>query len=341
MRLFDFLKKFKTHKIGLSSSNINLYKVGGTKQSGLNLTDVLTDIIINISELALEDGGNLASILAQLDITQSALRDALRGASNKDFTTLETDVEAVLSQLDVVLSTRASETTLATLATEATLAAQLDITLSALRDALRGASNKDFTTLEADVVNVYNKLNAQLNITLSALRDAITDAASPKDLKDLWDDLETIKGDTPALNDDSIKGLLRSIGDAGATPTNAAGKTLLKLLTDIAGIDFATQTTIATLFKNSDLRGSSPTYGAIAVANTATLIKTANASRKSIFIQNLGSDNLYLGNNNLVTTVNAGAKVVPGFGMEFIFCTSDIYGISDGANIDTRYFEVV
>lgn len=41
------------------------------------------------------EGGNLASILTQLDITTSALRDAIRGANTKDFSTLETDVEAV------------------------------------------------------------------------------------------------------------------------------------------------------------------------------------------------------------------------------------------------------
>jgi hypothetical protein len=51
-------------------------------------------------------------------------------------------------------------------------------------------------------------------------------------------------GDTPltntdliaiinALVDDSIKGLLRSIGDPGATPTNSTGKTLLSRLSDI------------------------------------------------------------------------------------------------------------
>jgi len=36
-----------------------------------------------------------------------------------------------------------------------------------------------------------------------------------------------------ALNDDSVKGLLRSIGDAGNSPSNASGKTLLKWLYDI------------------------------------------------------------------------------------------------------------
>jgi len=35
-----------------------------------------------------------------------------------------------------------------------------------------------------------------------------------------------------ALNDDTVEGLFRSIGDAGATPTNTTGKTLLQLQTE-------------------------------------------------------------------------------------------------------------
>ena len=93
------------------------------------------------------DDVNLAGILAQLDITQSALRDAIKGAGGKDLSTLETDIESILASTDVALSTRA---------TEATLAAQLDITQSALRDALKGAGGKDLTTLQTalDAVQV-------------------------------------------------------------------------------------------------------------------------------------------------------------------------------------------
>lgn len=44
-----------------------------------------------------------------------------------------------------------------------------DISLSALRDALKGVDNKDFSTLEEDVESIL----AQLDISLSALRDAL------------------------------------------------------------------------------------------------------------------------------------------------------------------------
>ena len=115
--------------------SMNISQVGGTATAvGAGITDAGT-----LRVAVATDDVNLAGILAQLDITQSALRDALKGAGGKDLSTLETDIEAILAATDVALSTRA---------TEATLAAQLDITQSALRDAIRGASTKDLTTLQ-------------------------------------------------------------------------------------------------------------------------------------------------------------------------------------------------
>jgi len=177
----------------------------------------------------------LASLLAQADITLSELRDALAGTSpdNKTLKDLYDELTSILAQLDVALSTRASELTLGQIKTNtnnigtplqdtkiantipqeattyepkisinkdnvglakeggnlASILSQLDITLSALRDALRGASTKDFSTLEADVESVYSKLNAQLDITISALRDALKGASS-KDFSTLEAELD-------------------------------------------------------------------------------------------------------------------------------------------------------
>jgi hypothetical protein len=90
-----------------------------------------------------------------------ALRDALKGANNKDFSTLEADVEAILAQLDVALSTRASETTLASIdgkvATEATL--------SAIKNALASVGTDELLTTPDNPPN--------LDIALSAHRDAL------------------------------------------------------------------------------------------------------------------------------------------------------------------------
>jgi|GEM_PF-1519567 len=52
--------------------------------------------------IVIDSAGNVIS-----DISLSALRDALKGADDKDFSTLETDVEAILAKLDVALSTLA------------------------------------------------------------------------------------------------------------------------------------------------------------------------------------------------------------------------------------------
>jgi len=73
-----------------------------------NLKTTIASDEVNIAKES-----TLSSIRSQLDIKLSELRDALKGADNKDFSTLEADVEAILSQLDVALSTRASESTLA------------------------------------------------------------------------------------------------------------------------------------------------------------------------------------------------------------------------------------
>ena len=62
---------------------------------------------------------DIKKILSKLDITLSALRDALKGTDNKDFSTLESDIEDIknflASNLDVALSTRATESTLSSI----------------------------------------------------------------------------------------------------------------------------------------------------------------------------------------------------------------------------------
>ena len=42
-----------------------------------------------------------------------------------------------------------------------------------------------------------------------------------------------ISNDIKTLSDDTVKGILRSLGDAGASPTNASGSTLLQRIADL------------------------------------------------------------------------------------------------------------
>jgi hypothetical protein len=55
------------------------------------------------------------------------------------------------------------------------------------------------------------------------------------------DTLSSVLANVKALVDDSIKGVLRSLGDAGANPANSSGKTVLSRLYSIEGNTYATQ----------------------------------------------------------------------------------------------------
>jgi hypothetical protein len=107
----------------------------------------------------------LSSVLAQLDITLSALRDALRGTGTRDFTTLETDLEAVLGQLDVLLSTRA---------TEATLAALRDKLLNVYSQ-LIGA---DLTVAQSTTLDVDGRTLLEIHAASSAATDYTLEASA-------------------------------------------------------------------------------------------------------------------------------------------------------------------
>jgi len=267
----------------------------------------------------------LDSILSQLDMTLSALRDALKGDGNKDLSTLEADVESIdakvatestlssilgqldvplseikaagtetprtlsnlydllssingkdfateatlssidskissdqprhitnaydsdndrlkidaqvvanPSNLDVALSTRASESTLSS------VLSQLDITLSALRDALRGASNKDFTTLESDVESILSKLD----IALSAVRDAAYDSENDRKKISIENDAvglaksSDISATQPRDVTDRAARVLGQITD-GSSPVNPAdfgSNTHPRNITQVSGV---------------------------------------------------------------------------------------------------------
>jgi len=74
--------------------------------------------------IVVDSAGNVIS-----DISLSALRDALKGANNKDFSTLEADVEDLKGALDSVGTDK--------LLTTPDNPPNLDIAISALRDALK------------------------------------------------------------------------------------------------------------------------------------------------------------------------------------------------------------
>ncbi len=145
-----------------------------TGDSGLSPINTQGRTVLNwLSQIlgSIPAATDLAAILARLDVNLSTRAS-------------QAALLAVLAQLDVALSTRGSEATLATLATEATLAAQLNITLSALRDALEGASNKNFTTLEEELDDKIDKATTPVmyNVAMT-LADTEYPQALPADTK--------------------------------------------------------------------------------------------------------------------------------------------------------------
>lgn len=79
-------------------------------------------------------------------------------------------------------------------------------------------------------------------------------------------------------------------------------------------------------------------YGNVSVTSSATQIKAANTSRKSILIRNNGADALRVGASGI--TASEGRQVLPGKELYIRGDKGAIYGISEGSTIDIRYLEV-
>ena len=146
------------------------------------LKEVLSHLIDTpVSTRASES--TLASVLSQLDIALTELRDAITATppDNKTLADLYERLDSIRTQIDTSLSTRASETTLAS------ILGKLDLTLAELRDAIRGTGDKTLTDLDSSIAAIKNSLAsvgtdkllttpdnpANLDIALSALRDAL------------------------------------------------------------------------------------------------------------------------------------------------------------------------
>jgi hypothetical protein len=86
-------------------------------------------------------------------------------------------------------------------------------------------------------------------------------------------------------------------------------------------------------------RAMSGTSGTVTVATTATLIAAAKPSRKSILIQNVSAQDVYVGYTSAVTT-STGIKISAGSGMSDDLYTGAIYGIVSATTSDVRYAEV-
>ena len=93
----------------------------------------------------------------------------------------------------------------------------------------------------------------------------------------LIDILNTINDSLSPLSDDTTKGILRSIGDAGDSPTNTTGKTVLQLLTEtLAQLDI-TLSALRDALLGTDSKALTDLYNK-AYDNTGDVIKVDKAS---------------------------------------------------------------
>lgn len=85
-------------------------------------------------------------------------------------------------------------------------------------------------------------------------------------------------------------------------------------------------------------------YNTVTVAATATKILSVNSARTSYIIQNVGTENLYIGQDASITTANA-IKLVPDGSITEDGSSSgklwmgDVYGIVAVGTSDARYWE--
>jgi len=203
-----------------------------------------------IKVILIDSAGNVIS-----DISLSALRDALRGANNKDFSTLEADVESIL--------------------------AQMDIKLSELRDALRGTDNRTLTDLYKkayDSTNDREKISIE-NDAVGLAKDSTLSSRLPREIElddgtGAYDKLHR-SGNALliAINEDKI-GLAKE-----TTLSNILSQldiTLSALRDDLRGVDSRTLTDLYNKINDllTELQPVSASDSVAAADNTAGLTVT-------------------------------------------------------------------
>jgi hypothetical protein len=209
----------------------------------------------------------LDPIITKLDISVSALRDALRGADAKTLSDLH-----------------------------AQLVGALNISLSALRDALQGTGGKTLT-------DVHSALTAQLNITLSALRDAIV-GTGPKTLTDVTNAITTVNSTLTSQLNITLAALRDALLGTG-------GKTLTDLNTGITNVDtkLGNRTSFVTGFITVTTAGTPVQGPDIAVAPGKAVVIAYHPSNTGLIGIGNSSDNAKLATGTPFILSGAGQAI--------------------------------
>ena len=218
----------------------------------------------------------LSSILSKVDITLSSLRDAITSAepNNKTLADLYERLNSIRAQLDTALSTRASEATLSG------ILAQLDITLSALRDALRGTGNKTLTDLDTDLSNIYGKLDV-----------ALSTRASETTLSGIKSQTDKLTFDTSNYLQVNVKTTVNPSNLDVALSTRASESTLsaIKSKTDNLDIALSTRASESTLSSFVGTPDSSPpSKGIVLLGYDGSLVRRVKVTSDGKLLCQLG-----------------------------------------------------
>jgi hypothetical protein len=158
----------------------------------------------------------LASILSQLDITLSALRDGLRGASTKDFSTVESDIETMSGKLPGTLGQKASAASLA-----AVLSTEQEAVFNAIKTAVELIDNAVSGT--ALTVRLNDKASQAVGSQQTSVDNVADVYLAEVDLGDaLWHDFTLEVKSVQAAGDESAKDFTLFWGFCSASLTTNA-----------------------------------------------------------------------------------------------------------------------
>jgi len=140
-----------------------------------------------------------------------------------------------------------------------------------------------------------------------------------------------ISGDLRALIDDSIKGVMRTLGDAGATPTNQTGETVLKRLFDTE--TFLDELTDALASVGTDTIRISDAGGSITVDGTITPTQT---TRTNMTVMPEREDLITY--SEVINEAGAGdVEIVAATASQYIKVYSVSYYIDDAVRVGLRF----
>lgn len=250
---------------------IDVKKWGGTAQTGADLTPLFQNLDVDLSTRASED--TLVAVRDSLDTVEAKLQSIIDNTDSLEVNTddLEAKVQSVRDQLDVLLSTRATEATLLLVKGDLdAISAEFDVALSTR------ASEATLATVKTNLDDVKTKLD-----TLIA-----KDYATETTLAGLKVDFE----DVDFATETTLSGIKTDTANLDvALSTRASEATLADAKTDLdtlAAVDYATEATLGGIKTQTDKF----TFDMAGKLETTATIDTGDIQIGAVEIKNATDD---------------------------------------------------